>query len=57
MYRCIVCGWETVLDDVVAKRPGGQCLCLQCVSGITRLKALRKEVVRDLINALEEADA
>ena len=30
MPRCIICRFETELDDVVTAGTGGRCVCLRC---------------------------
>lgn len=32
MFTCSLCHFITELDDVVARRPFGHCLCLRCWS-------------------------
>lgn len=29
-YRCLLCGFETDLDDVVVGNMNGRCICLRC---------------------------
>jgi hypothetical protein len=50
MWTCIVCHFETELDDVIVRRHGSDCICLRCFdretgSGRPMPKALRKEVI------------
>jgi hypothetical protein len=56
MWACIVCRFETELDDVAITRTGGGCTCLGCFDRETggcrpMPKALRRELsgVLDLV--------
>ena len=53
MRICVICRFETELDEVVAPVSGGRCVCLRCFnretqSALPMPAALR----RDLIDAL-----
>lgn len=30
MWRCLICAFETVLDDAVAPTRTGRCICIRC---------------------------
>jgi hypothetical protein len=53
MLRCILCAFETELDDAVVTSATGRCICLRCftkeINDQKRMdKALRKELVATL---------
>ncbi len=53
MTTCIICRFETELDDVAAGGPAGRCVCLRCFGRETgnelpMPKALRHAVIAAL---------
>lgn len=59
MQTCIICHFETELDDMVVGNTGGHCICLRCFARETGSdrpmpKALRREISAALA-ALERA--
>ncbi len=49
MYTCVICRFETELDDVIAPVASGRCVCLRCYARETETalpmpKALRQDV-------------
>jgi hypothetical protein len=53
MLRCILCAFDTEVDDAVVTSPTGRCICLRCftkeINDQKRMdKALRKELVATL---------
>jgi hypothetical protein len=53
MFRCILCAFETELDDTVVTAANGRCICLGCYTRETgnhkmMTKGLRKELTAAL---------
>jgi hypothetical protein len=53
MYRCILCAFDTELDDAVVANKSGRCICLRCYlreTGGTKMmeQRLRREVIATL---------
>ncbi len=49
MYTCVICRFETELDDVIAPVASGRCVCLRCYvretqTALSMPKALRQDV-------------
>jgi hypothetical protein len=56
MYVCVICRFETELDDVIAPASSGRCVCLRCFSRETQSalpmpKALRLDIAATLAGA------
>jgi hypothetical protein len=57
MWTCIVCRFETELDDVVLTRDSGGCVCLRCFDRETGgSRPMPKALRRELTSALEFVD-
>lgn len=54
MLRCIVCGFDTELDDVVVTSTvSGRCICLRCFARETHNeKPMTRRLQRELLDAL-----
>jgi recombinational DNA repair protein (RecF pathway) len=55
MFTCIICRFETELDDVAVQSVSGRCICLRCFDRETgnvlpMPGALRRELVEALAN-------
>ena len=53
MLTCIICRFQTELDDAISATPSGRCLCLRCYtretgSGRPMPKPLQREVIATL---------
>jgi recombinational DNA repair protein (RecF pathway) len=48
MYRCVICRFETELDDVIAPTASGRCVCLRCFARET-------DTLRPMPRALQRA--
>lgn len=53
MFVCVLCRFETELDDVIAPVSGGRCVCLRCFgreteSAVLMPKALRRDLMETL---------
>ena len=53
MLRCILCAFDTEMDDAVVISTSGRCICLRCFSKETNTtkpmaKGLRRELVATL---------
>jgi hypothetical protein len=58
MTTCIICRFETELDDVVINGAGGRCVCLRCYARETgTARPMPKVLRRDLIEALAAVEA
>ncbi len=56
MYRCILCAFDTELDDVVVANPHGRCVCLRCFLRETgSAKRMEKRLHRELSAMLNQA--
>lgn len=57
MVRCILCGFDTELDDTVVVSQTGRCICLRCFSRETNSsKPMGKGLRKDLIATLATID-
>jgi len=55
---CIICHFETELDDIVVAGAGGQCICLRCYARETNSeRPMPKELRREIIAALATLEA
>lgn len=53
MLRCILCAFETELDDVIVASSSGRCICLRCYTKETNSqKPMTKGLRRELTAAL-----
>ncbi|MFN8559714.1 MAG: hypothetical protein U0531_21005 [Dehalococcoidia bacterium] len=53
MLRCILCAFETELDDAVVLSVSGRCICLRCFTRETNnQKLMTKELRREVVAAL-----
>lgn len=53
MLRCILCAFETELDDAVVASVNGRCICLRCFTKeINDQKRMTKALHRELIATL-----
>jgi hypothetical protein len=53
MFVCVLCRFETELDDVIAPVAGGRCVCLRCFHRETEsCKSMSKQLRRDLMSTL-----
>lgn len=58
MTTCIICRFETELDDVVIHGAGGRCVCLRCYARETgTARPMPKALRRDLIETLAAVEA
>lgn len=60
MPTCIICRFETEIDDVVVAGagPGCQCVCLRCFARETgNTRPMRKALVRELSATLSAMEA
>jgi hypothetical protein len=56
MYVCVLCRFETELDDVIAPVSSGRCVCLRCFTRETETAvAMSIELRRDVAAALSGA--
>lgn len=56
MRTCTICHCETELDDVVAARPNGRCICLRCFDRETASARPMPKVLRRALTAVLGAD-
>ncbi len=57
MTTCIICRFETELDDVAVGGPAGQCVCLRCFGRETgSARPLSKTLQREVIAALAQIE-
>ena len=57
MRTCIICRFETELDDLVAATAGRRCICLRCFERETgSARPMPKALRREIINALAEME-
>ena len=57
MTTCIICRFETELDDVVINGAAGRCVCLRCYSREVRDEhRMTPRLHRDLVEVLAEAE-
>jgi len=53
MFVCVLCRFETQLDDVIAPVAGGRCVCLRCFNRETESrKDMSRQLRRDLMSTL-----
>lgn len=56
-YECILCHFETELDDTISRTAGGRCVCVRCYGRETgSAKPMPKGLRRELSAALADAD-
>jgi hypothetical protein len=49
MMTCMICHFDTVLDDIVLSRADGQCVCLRCFGRETgSARQMPKALLREL---------
>jgi hypothetical protein len=54
MLRCILCAFDTELDDAVVTSSTGRCICLRCYARETNnQKPMTKRLRRELAAALD----
>ena len=54
MLTCVICRFETVLDDVIVGTTSGRCVCLRCYCRETEsARPMSKQLRRDLEAALD----
>jgi hypothetical protein len=56
MFRCVVCGFDTEMDDTVMTSASGRCVCLRCYTRETSTQkrmtdTLRRELAATLAAA------
>lgn len=53
MFRCIICGFDTYLDDAVVPSGAGRCICLQCFQReVGSARKLSRQLRQDLTEVL-----
>jgi hypothetical protein len=53
MLRCILCAFETELDDAVVSSANGRCICLRCFTKeINDQKRMDKNLRHELVATL-----
>ena len=58
MTTCLICRFETELDDVAVENINGYCICLHCYTRETDGdQSMPKALRRELIAALAELEA
>jgi hypothetical protein len=58
MLTCIICRFETELDDAVAATPRGRCVCLRCYNRETGAeRRMPKDLRRAVVEALAALEA
>ncbi len=56
MFTCIICRFDSELDDVATPVRGDRCICLRCYARETNsAKSMPKILRRQVISALAEA--
>lgn len=57
MLRCILCAFDTELDDAVVISVNGRCICLRCFTRETNNeKPMGKGLRRELVSTLAAAE-
>ena len=55
MLSCVVCSFETYLDDVVLRVGGERCVCLRCYARETETELrMPSSLQRQLVASLEQ---
>ncbi len=58
MYKCVICHFESELDDVIAPASNGRCVCLRCFARETDTALpMPKDLRRDVSSALASLPA
>jgi hypothetical protein len=58
MLTCIICRFDTELDDAISATAGGRCLCLRCYNRETgNERPMPKALRRDVIETLRQHEA
>jgi len=58
MTNCILCRFETELDDVAQARASGRCVCLRCYGRVTGAeRPMPRDLRRQLIAVLAAVEA
>jgi hypothetical protein len=56
VFTCIICRFDTKLDDVATPVRGDRCICLRCYARETNSAKLMPKILRrQVISALAEA--
>lgn len=57
MITCIICRFDTELDDVMVAGAAGRCVCLRCYARETdTVRPMPKSLRRELTAALADAE-